>query len=250
MRELLRPMVGTHILLENKHGLQHTGVLSYLGSDYLSLMTADYEVRHVPYRKIKSVITDHTELAMPQGPGLDGPDTFQELLESMHNKVVKVDSDALAKTGILSEIDDRYISMLLDMKHMVHYRIRHITSFSEPVSKSEGTNSSSDSTDSSKSEQTSSHSDKSENDSEVAEQKASGEESQVLEFSSKNRSSSKDKQRHDSKRNSSEKNDSSLLLYIPRSSSDRKNRQSEDRHKSTGRRYKSSDSSKYARKAR
>ncbi|MCL6593270.1 MAG: hypothetical protein K6T31_04790, partial [Alicyclobacillus sp.] len=81
MKELLAPLLGMQVHIEQHNDVGQSGRLVNLQTDYLSLYTADRQLIHYPLRHIKSVTTDITEWPHNAAvPDLVYPASFTALL--------------------------------------------------------------------------------------------------------------------------------------------------------------------------
>ncbi|BCJ88328.1 hypothetical protein [Effusibacillus dendaii] len=107
------------------------GLLVNVQSDYATLYTQSKQLINYPFSHIKSFSSDITEHIVDEST-LDEtfPTNFYELLGSLKNRMVRVENGDSSKSGVLLDVNEEYIQIMLSMKEMIYYPINQIKNIS------------------------------------------------------------------------------------------------------------------------
>lgn len=163
MQAILSPMAGRYVTIEQVNSEQLAGRLIHTASDYLIILDQNESPVFLQLGHIVSVITNHAELVLPMDestPELSS--SFAGLLRSLTGRMICIGVGNRTTTGIINEVNDQDISLILDIKHTIYYPIQQIQRFSlvfQPgeSKESNGKNEAQASQESSKEQQVSDH---------------------------------------------------------------------------------------------
>ncbi|MCL6637676.1 MAG: hypothetical protein K6T26_06990 [Alicyclobacillus sp.] len=134
MQELLAPLLGMQVHIEQHNDIGQNGRLVNLQTDYLSLYTTDRRLIHYPLRHIKSVTTNITELPVHEAvPDLVYPATFAELLAHLWLQPVRIELGAGQRQGVLVHVSNTTVSLVLSARELIHYAVDQIVNLSPVV---------------------------------------------------------------------------------------------------------------------
>jgi hypothetical protein len=131
MQALLSPMTGRYVTIEQVNSEQLAGRLIHIASDYLAILDQNESPVYLQLGHIVSVITNHAELILPMDAGTpELSSSFAELLRSLIGRMIRIGVGNRTTTGIINEVNNQDISLILDIKHTIYYPIQQIQRFS------------------------------------------------------------------------------------------------------------------------
>ncbi|WP_157067020.1 hypothetical protein [Alicyclobacillus shizuokensis] len=131
MQSLLTPLLGTRIHIEQHNDTGLTGWLVNIQPDYASVFTDDGRIVHYPFGHIKSVTTNITELPQQVNvPQIAFPESFRDVLAALWMQLVRVELGEGARQGVLVQIEDDAICLVLSSKELIYYPVFQIVNLS------------------------------------------------------------------------------------------------------------------------
>ncbi|MCL6548514.1 MAG: hypothetical protein K6T30_06360 [Alicyclobacillus sp.] len=131
MQQLFTPLLGTRIRIEQHNDVGLTGWLVNVQSDYVSVYTEDRRIVHYPLVHIKSVTTNIAELPQPVDvPDVAFPASFRDLLTESWLQPVRIELGEGSRQGVLVQITDETICLVVNSKELVYYPITQIVNLS------------------------------------------------------------------------------------------------------------------------
>jgi hypothetical protein len=132
VQTLLTPLCGTRIHIEQHNDSGLTGWLVNVQADYASVLTADGRIVHYPLAHIKSVTKNITELPQQQMdiPEIAFPESFRGILTALWMQPVRIEIGEGSRQGVLVQITEETICLVLSSKEMIYYPICQIVNLS------------------------------------------------------------------------------------------------------------------------
>lgn len=131
MQSILRSLHGKQVRIDQFSEVSVAGLLVNIQSDYVSIWSNGKEITHYPLAHIKAVTTDVTEgIQELTLPVFSFPSSFAELVESLVFSKVRIENGEGARVGILSEMSDENVTLVVETKHVTYYPISKIKNIS------------------------------------------------------------------------------------------------------------------------
>lgn len=121
MQSSLEPFANKQVRIDQRGDKPLLGRLVKVQTDYATVWDGK-QLTHVPYAHIKCVSTDITEnpVAVPV-PVVEFVDTFTELLNTLMMQMVRIENGDGSREGVLSNISEDSISIIVATKELTLY---------------------------------------------------------------------------------------------------------------------------------